>query len=110
MMINHIMYTLKILTDLCFAKQKIKTRNGSVKVVYSVLVVKMYWEKIHKEDCLSINGLQFVKVQERIIEFKNYFRQIPVPFKIYANFECDLKVLESYESYYTKKISRSHSL
>ena len=33
MMINHIMCTLKILTDLCFPKQKLKTKNGSVKVV-----------------------------------------------------------------------------
>ena len=36
------MYTLKILTDLCFTKEKIKTKNGFVRVVYSVLVVKMY--------------------------------------------------------------------
>ena len=27
--------------DLYFTKQKIKTKNGSVKVVYSVLVAKM---------------------------------------------------------------------
>ena len=39
MMINH-MCTSKILTDLCFRKQKIKTKNGSAKVVYSVLGVK----------------------------------------------------------------------
>ena len=31
----------KILTNLCFTKQEIKTKNGSVKVVYSVLVAKM---------------------------------------------------------------------
>ena len=37
---NRIMCTSKILIDLCFTKQKIKTKNGSVKVVYSVLVVK----------------------------------------------------------------------
>ena len=41
MMINHIMCTSKILTDLCFTKQKIKTKNGFVKVVYSVLVARM---------------------------------------------------------------------
>ena len=40
-MINHIMCTVKILTDLCFTKQKVKTKNGPVKVVCSVLVVKM---------------------------------------------------------------------
>ena len=39
MMINHIICTLKILTDLYFTKQKIKTKNGFVRVVYSVLAV-----------------------------------------------------------------------
>ena len=33
----------------------------------------------HKEDCLSINGKQSVKVEEGTIEFENYFKQIPVP-------------------------------
>ena len=33
-----IMCTSKILTDLCFTKQKLKTKNGFVEVVYSVLV------------------------------------------------------------------------
>ena len=43
MMINDIMCTLKILTDLCFTKQKIKTKSGFVEVVYNVLVTKMCW-------------------------------------------------------------------
>ena len=38
-----VMCTSKILTDLYFTKQKIKTKNGFVEVVYSVLVVKVYW-------------------------------------------------------------------
>ena len=45
---SHIMCTSKILTDLCFTKQKIKTKNGFVEVVYSVLVVKMCWQNIKK--------------------------------------------------------------
>ena len=57
----------------------------------------------YKEDCLSINGQQSVKLIERIIEFENYFKQIPVPFKIYADFECNLRSVESYEGSYTKK-------
>ena len=57
----------------------------------------------HKENYLSINGKQSVKVEKRIIEFKNYFKQIPVPFKIYADFECNLRGVESYEGSYTKK-------
>ena len=56
----------------------------------------------HKENCLSINGKQSVKLEKGIIEFENYFKQIPVPFKIYADFECNLRGVESYESSYTK--------
>ena len=45
----------------------------------------------HKEICLSINGKQSVKLEEGIIKFENYFKQIPVPFKIYADFDCNFK-------------------
>ena len=41
---------------------------------------------------LSINGKQSVKLEE-IFKFENYFKQISVPFKIYADFECNLKKL-----------------
>ena len=43
------------------------------------------------------------KTRRRIIKFENYFKQIPVPFKIYADFECNLRDVESYEGSYTKK-------
>ena len=39
----------------------------------------------HKEDYLNINGKQSVKLEEGIIEFDNYSKQIPVPFKIYSD-------------------------
>ena len=58
----------------------------------------------HKEDCLSINGVLSVKVEEGTIEFENYFKQIRVPFKIYADFECNLRDAEVYEGPYTKNI------
>ena len=57
----------------------------------------------HKEDCLSINVKQSVKLEEGIVELKNYSKQIPVRFKIYADFECNLRSVESYESSYTNK-------
>ena len=57
----------------------------------------------HKEDCLSINGKKSVKLKNEIIEFENDLKQIPVSFKIYADFECNLKGAESYEGSYTKK-------
>ena len=56
----------------------------------------------HKEDCLSINGQQSINLEKGTIEFKNYFKQLPVPFKIYADFECNLKSVECYEGTYTK--------
>ena len=64
----------------------------------------------HKANCLSINGKQLVKLWKGIIKFEIYFKEIPVPSKIYADFECNLRGVESYEGFYTKKISRSHSL
>ena len=62
-----------------------------------------------KNVCLSINGKQSVRLEKGTIEFKNYFKQIPVPFKICVDFESNLERAESYEGSYTK-ISRSHSL
>ena len=38
-----------------------------------------------------INGGQNVTLEKRVISFKNYSKQIPVPFKIYVDFECLLK-------------------
>ena len=57
----------------------------------------------HKEDCLSINGKQSVNLEKGIIEFESYFKQLPVPFKIHADFECNLRDVEIYEGSYTKK-------
>ena len=42
-----------------------------------------------------INGKQSVKLKSGSISFKNYFQQFPVPFKIYADFECILKGVRS---------------
>ena len=58
----------------------------------------------HKNVCLSINGAQSVRLENGTIEFKNYFKQMPVPFKIYADFECNLESAESYEGSYSKSI------
>ena len=57
----------------------------------------------HIENCLSINVKQSVKLEETIIEFQNQFKQIPLPFKIYADFECNVRSVESYKGSYTKK-------
>ena len=57
----------------------------------------------HKENFLSINGKQSVKLEKGIIKFENHFKQIPVSFKIYANFQCNLKSFKCNEGSYTEK-------
>ena len=52
---------------------------------------------------MRINGAQSVRLEKGTIGFKKYFKQTPVPFKIYADFECNLKSVESYEGSYSKK-------
>ena len=51
----------------------------------------------------KLDVAQSVRLEKGTIEFKNYFKQIPVPFKIYADFECNSKSVESYEGFYSKK-------
>ena len=75
----------KILTDLCFTKQRIKIKNIFAKRKKKLFSSKNVLTE-HKEVCLSINGTQSVKSEKGTIEFKNYFEQIPVPFKVYADF------------------------
>ena len=57
----------------------------------------------HKENWLNINGKQSVKLEKGTIEFEDNLKQVPVPFTIYADFECDLSGVENYEGSYTKK-------
>ena len=49
----------------------------------------------HRENCLIINGKQNVKLGKGSISFKNYSKQLPAPFKIYADFECILSATPS---------------
>ena len=44
----------------------------------------------HKDNCIQVNGTQAIKMPEpeSKIEFKNYRRQLPAPFVIYADFEA----------------------
>ena len=50
------------------------------------------------------NGAKSVRLENGIIEFKNYFKQIPVPFKFLADFECNLEGVENYEGSCSKNI------
>ena len=102
-----IMCTSKILADLCFTKRKIKKQKYFCKSCLQCFSSKNELTE-HKKVCLRINGAQFSRLEKGTIEFKNYFKQIPVPFKNYADFECNLKTIGYYEGSYSKKISRSY--
>ena len=83
-----------------------KTKNKNKKWFSSSCLQCFSSESVlikHKEDCLSINGKQSIKLGEEIIKFENYFKQKSVPFKVYADFECNLRSVECYEGSYTKK-------
>ena len=86
-----------------FPKTKNKNKKYFCKSCLWCLTSKNVLTK-HKEVCMSINGAQSVRLEKGTIKFKNYFKQIPVPFKIYADFECKLKSVESYEGSYSKNI------
>ena len=85
-----------------FHKTKNKSKKWSCKSCLQCFSSESMLIK-HKEDCLSINGKQTVKLEKGIIEFESYFKQIPVPFKIYVDFQFNLRDVESYEGSYTKK-------
>ena len=71
-----------------------KTKNKNQKYFCKSCLQCFSNEKVlkeHKKDCLLINKGQNVKLEKGVIDFKNFNRQILVPFKIYADFACLLK-------------------
>ena len=97
---SHIMCISKILTDLCFTKRILKTKHTLPKVVCNFSSKIVFTE--HKKVCFSISGAQSARFEKGNIKFRNYFKQIPVPFKIYAHFECNLQYVENYKGSYSK--------
>ena len=75
-----------------------KTKNKNKKYFYNCCLQCFSSKKVlieRKESCLIINGKQSVKLKSGSINFKNYFKQLPVTFKIYPDFEFILKKVES---------------
>ena len=73
-----------------------KTKNKNKKYFRKCCLQCFSREEVlieHRTDCLVIKGKQCVKLKRGTIKFKNYFKQLPVPFKNYADFECILKVI-----------------
>ena len=76
-----------------------KTKNKNKKYFCKCCLQCFSTENVfreHKENFLLINSKQSVKLKSgSSISFKNYFEQLPVPFKIYADFECILRGIKS---------------
>ena len=60
----------------------------------------------HKKQCLLIDGCQAVNCESGIIKFKNYKKQIPILFKIYADTECFLEKTNFYKGENTTKYQK----
>ena len=61
-----------------------------------------------KKQCLLINGTQAVNYESGTIKFKNFEKQVPNMFKIYADTECFLERTNSYEGEKTIKDKKSY--
>ena len=66
MAVNRIMCTSKLLTDLCFTKQIIKTNKDFCKSCLQCFRIENVLTKV----CLNLNGAQSVRIQKGTIEFK----------------------------------------
>ena len=87
--VSHYVYT-KDFNRLMFNKTKNKNKKYFCKSCLQCFTSENVLSDYQK-DCLLINKGQNVKLEKGFISFKNFNRQIPVPFKIYAYFECILK-------------------
>ena len=86
---------------------QIKTKNVHKKHFYVSCLQKFTTKEIlnsHRERCLLINDTQAVKYETGTIKFKNFNKQIPIPFKIYADSECLQKIIKVDIQNYIKNI------
>ena len=78
----------KNFTDACVMKQRIKTKKYFCKCCLQCFSSEKFL--IERKE----NGKQSVKLKSGSIGFKNYFKQLPVFFFIYADVVCILKTVE----------------
>ena len=94
---SHYVY-IKDLDRFLFHKTKNKNKYYFCKSCLQCFNSKNVFRE-HKEVCLSIDGALMGQIRKGTTEFKNYFKQIPVRFKIYADFKCTLKSVGSFEGF-----------
>ena len=81
--ISHYVY-IKDFDRFMFHKTKNKNKKYFCKSCLQCFSSKNVLAK-HKEVCLNINFAQSIRLEKGPIELKNYFKQIPVPFKILSD-------------------------
>ena len=89
---NHYVY-IKDFNRLMFSKNRSKNKKWFCKSCLQCFSNENILLEYGK-DCLMINGGQNVKLEKGFIEFKNFNRQIPVPFKISADFAYKLAFVD----------------
>ena len=94
MKVSHIMSTSKILTDSCAIRQSVKLKKHFRRYCLQYFSSEKVLA-VHRETSLKINGKQTVKLRSGSIKFKNHFKQLAAPFKIYADCECNVKRVKS---------------
>ena len=90
LLVNNHYVLIKDFNRLIFSKTKFKNKKWFCKSFLQCFSSEFVLNS-HKKDCLLINGGQSVELKKRFIEFNNFNKMIPCPFKIYADFECLLK-------------------
>ena len=87
--VSHYVY-IKDFNRLMFNKTKNKNKKYFCKSSLQCFNSESILDK-YKMDCLLVNGGKNVKLEKGFLGFKNYSRQILLPFKIYADIKCILK-------------------
>ena len=66
----------------------------------------------HVKNCLSINGKQAIKMPKKgqHVNFRNYHKQIPAPFVIYADFEAITEKIQSCQKSKDKSYTEAYQL
>ena len=104
----HYVY-IKDFNRLMFNKTKHKNKKHFCKHCLQIFPSKIVLNN-HKIVCLTINGEQSIKLSNESTSFKIYSRQISIPFKIYADFECILEKVDNVsESYSDNSVAVSGS-
>ena len=75
-------------------KTKTKSQKHFCRYCLQCFSIKKILQE-HSKVCLKMNGKQSVKLKSGSIKFKNNFKQLAVPFMIYADFDSLLKRVKS---------------